>query len=78
VGSPYNSVLRGDNRNIIDAQLGIDRINFGSAEGEVRLWVRNLTDSHDFVRAVDFGALGFAGGYFADPRTFGVTVSAKF
>ncbi len=78
VGSPYNSVLRGDNRNIIDAQIGIDRINFGSSEGEVRLWVRNLTDSHDFVRAVDFGALGFAGGYFADPRTFGVTVSAKF
>lgn len=78
VGSPFSSQLRGDDRNIIDAQIGIDRINFGSSEGEVRLWVRNLTDSNDFVRAVDFGALGFAGGYFADPRTFGVTVSAKF
>ena len=78
VGSPFSSVLRGDDRNIIDAQIGVDRINFGSSEGEVRLWVRNLTDSHDFVRAVDFGALGFAGGYYADPRTFGVTVSAKF
>jgi iron complex outermembrane receptor protein len=24
------------------------------------------------------GALGYAGGYFADPRTYGVTVGVKF
>lgn len=78
IGSPFNEEIRGDDRNLIDAQIGIDQLNFGSAEGEIRLWVKNLTDSNDFVRAVDYGALGFAGGYYADPRTFGVTVSAKF
>lgn len=78
VGAPFNENLRGDDRNIVDAQIGVDGLNFGNAEGEVRFWVKNLTDSHDFVRGVDFAALGLAGGYFADPRTFGVTVSAKF
>lgn len=78
IGAPFNEELRGDDRHIVDAQLGIDGLNFGNAEGEVRIWVKNLTDSHDFVRGVDFAALGLAGGYFADPRTFGVTVSAKF
>lgn len=78
IGAPFNEELRGDDRNIVDAQLGINGLNFGNAEGEVRLWVKNLTDSHDFVRGVDFAALGLAGGYFADPRTFGVTVTARF
>ncbi len=63
IGAPFNEELRGDDRNIVDAQLGIDGLNFGNAEGEVRLWVKNLTDSHDFVRGVDFAALGLAGGY---------------
>lgn len=78
IGAPFNDALRGDDRSIIDAQLGIDGLNFGNAEGEVRLWVKNLTDSNDFVRGVDFAALGLAGGYYADPRTFGITVSARF
>ena len=78
IGAPFNEELRGDDRNVVDAQLGINGLNFGNAEGEVRLWVKNLTDSHDFVRGVDFAALGLAGGYYADPRTFGITVSARF
>lgn len=78
LGVPFNEEIRGDDRNVIDAQIGVDGLNFGNAQGEVRLWVKNLTDSHDFVRGVDFAALGLAGGYYADPRTFGITVSARF
>ena len=78
IGSPFNDALRGDNRNIVDAQIGVDRIGMGATQGEIRFWVKNLTNRHDFVRAVDFGQLGFAGGYFADPRTYGVTVGVKF
>lgn len=78
IGSPFNDALKGDNRNIVDLQIGIDRIAVGGGEGEIRLWAKNLTDEHDFVRGVDFGQLGFAGGHYADPRTYGMTVGLKF
>ncbi|MEO0030309.1 MAG: hypothetical protein RIS94_67 [Pseudomonadota bacterium] len=78
ISSPYNDALRGDNRNIVDAQIGLERIPLAGAEGMARLWVKNLTNRHDFVRGIDFGQLGYAGGYFADPRTYGVTVGVKF
>ena len=78
ITTPFNTALKGDNRNIVDAQLGIDRIPIGGGQGEIKLWAKNLTNSHDFVRAVDFGALGFGGGYYGDPRTYGVTLGVKF
>ncbi|HQA18558.1 MAG TPA: TonB-dependent receptor, partial [Novosphingobium sp.] len=78
ISTPFSSALKGDNRNLVDAQIGIDRIPLGGGQGEIKLWVKNLTDSHDFVRGIDFGALGYAGGYYADPRAYGVTVGVKF
>lgn len=78
VGSPFNEQLKGDDIDLIDAQIGIDGIPLGSGEGEVRLWVKNLTNAKDFVRSIDYGQLGFGGGYYAEPRTYGITVGAKF
>lgn len=78
IQTPFNEALKGDNRNLVDAQIGFDRIPLGRGEGEVKLWVKNLTNRHDFVRGIDFGQLGYAGGYFADPRTYGVTAGIKF
>ncbi|AXU21272.1 TonB-dependent receptor (plasmid) [Novosphingobium sp. THN1] len=78
LSSPYNEVLKGDNRNIVDAQVAIDRIPLAGSEAAVRFWVKNLTDEHNLVRAIDFGQLGYGGGYYADPRTYGVTVGVKF
>ncbi|HMT43513.1 MAG TPA: TonB-dependent receptor [Chakrabartia sp.] len=78
ISTPYNDALKGDDRNVIDAQISVDRIALGGAEAEVKIWGKNLTNSHDFVRGVDFGQLGFAGGYFAEPRTYGMTVGVKF
>lgn len=78
ISSPFNTVLKGDDRNVVDAQLGIDGISIGGGEVDFKVWVKNLLDSKDFVRAIDFGQLGFGGGYYADPRTFGATVGVKF
>ncbi len=78
LASRFNELLRGDNRNIVDAQIAIDRIPMAGGEGMVRFWVKNLTDENNLVRAIDFGQLGYGGGYFADPRTYGVTVGVKF
>ncbi|WP_369805605.1 TonB-dependent receptor [Sphingobium sp. EM0848] len=76
--SPFNEELKGDNRDILDLQVGIDGIPLGSGTGGVKLWAKNLTNAKDFVRGVDFGQLGFAGGYYAEPRTYGITFNAQF
>ena len=78
IASPFNEELKGDNRNLVDAQIALENIAIGGAKADVRVWGKNLTNSHDFVRAVDFGALGFGGGYYGDPRTYGITVGFKY
>lgn len=78
IGVPFNESIKGDNRNLVDAQIAVENIPLGGAKADLRLWGKNLTNSHDFVRGIDFGALGYAGGYFADPATYGVTVGFKF
>jgi iron complex outermembrane recepter protein len=78
LGAPFNDQIKGDNRSLVDAQIGIERIALGSGEGFVRIWGKNLTNRHDFVRGIDFGALGYAGGYYGDPRTYGITFGVKF
>lgn len=78
LSSPFNEQIKTDPRDVVDAQLSLEKLNFGGGEGRVMLWVKNLTNAHDFIRAIDFGALGYAGGYFAAPRTYGITVGMKF
>jgi iron complex outermembrane receptor protein len=77
IGSPFNEALKGDNRGLIDAQIAVENIPIGGAKVDLRLWGKNITNSHDFVRGVDFGQLGFGGGYFGDPATYGVTLGFK-
>lgn len=78
LSTPFNEQIRSDTINNVDAQLIWSRVAVGGADLDFRLWGRNLFDENDFVRAIDFGALGYAGGIFGDPRTFGVTVSARY
>lgn len=78
ISTPFDTALKGDNRNTVDAQIGIDRIPLGGAQAEIKLWVKNLTNEHAFVRGIDFGQLGYAGGYYADPQTYGATLGFKF
>lgn len=78
IGTPYNEQLKGDDRNLVDAQIALENIAVGGGKADLRIWGKNLTNGHDFVRGVDFAALGYAGGYFADPRTYGVSLSIKY
>ena len=78
ISTPFDSALKGDNRNTVDAQIGVDRIPLGGAQAEIKLWVKNLTNQHTFVRGIDFGQLGYGGGYYADPQTYGATLGFKF
>ncbi|MEN9683343.1 MAG: hypothetical protein RLZZ427_1094 [Pseudomonadota bacterium] len=78
IGAPYNAQLKGDNRKLVDAQIAVEGIEVGAAKFDMRLWGKNLTNRHDLVRGVDFGALGYAGATFADPRTYGMTIGFKY
>jgi iron complex outermembrane receptor protein len=78
ISTPFNEQLKSDPKKQIDAQVSIDGIQVGGGEAQLLIWGKNLTNRHEFARGIDFGALGYAGGYFADPRTYGVTLGLKF
>jgi iron complex outermembrane receptor protein len=78
ISTPFNEQLVSDAKKQMDAQISLDNIRLGGADAQLMLWGKNLTNRHEFVRAVDFGSLGYAGGFYADPRTYGLTLNVKF
>ena len=78
ISTPYNEQLLSDPKHQIDAQVSIDKIPLAGGEAQLLVWGKNLTNRHEFVRGIDFGALGYAGGFYGDPRTYGVTLGIKF
>ena len=78
LSSPFRDAIKGEDRKMVDLQVGVDKIRIGGAQAEVKFWVKNLTNEHALVRGIDFGQLGYAGGYYELPRTFGANVGIKF
>jgi iron complex outermembrane recepter protein len=78
ISSPFNEEIKGDNMNLVDAQLVLDKIPLGGSEARVMIWGRNLTNDMNLLRGIDFGPLGYAGGIFGLPRTYGVTLGFKY
>lgn len=78
ISSPFNEQIRGDNMNLVDAQIVIDKIPMGGGEARVMIWGKNLTDDNNLLRGIDFGPLGYAGGIFGLPRTYGVTLGFNY
>lgn len=71
---------RSPGRTIVNAAARISDIPLGTTKAELSLWVRNLTKSSNPSNFIDFGP-GFGGltvAYFPDPRTYGLTIGAKF
>jgi len=56
----------------------LDKVSLGGIKAQVKFWAKNLTNEHNLVRAIDFGQLGYAGGYYGEPRTYGATVGFNF
>jgi iron complex outermembrane recepter protein len=78
--APFSKTTEGDARGLLDGQIRIDGIKLGgSGEGfGITVWGKNLTNKDYVTRSVDFGQLGFAGVIYGDPRTWGLTIDAKF
>lgn len=67
-------------RTIVNLRATLAEFPIGGIEADVSVFVRNLTKEDAPSNFIDFGP-GFGGillGYFPDPRTFGVTLGARF
>ena len=66
---------------LLNLRLALANIPLGSlATGEAALWVRNATDQKHINNMIDFGP-GFGNltqAYYGDPRTFGVSFTARW
>jgi iron complex outermembrane recepter protein len=78
ISAPFNEQILGDNQNLVDAQIVIDKIPMGGGQARVMIWGKNLTDDNNLLRGIDFGPLGYAGGIFGLPRTYGVTLGFNY
>lgn len=80
ITAPFREETKGDARGLIDAQLRIDGVTLGNLAKDIGItfWGKNLTNKAYVGRSVDFGALGYAGTIYGDPRTFGVTLDLEF
>lgn len=78
LSSPFNEAVKTDARDLINAQLSIEKLPIGNGTARAMLWVKNLTNAKDFARGIDFGPLGLAGGYYAEPRTYGLTLGFQY
>jgi iron complex outermembrane receptor protein len=45
---------------------------------KLTVWGRNLLDEEYRRSGIDFGALGFAGAIYGEPRTYGVTLTFEY
>ncbi len=67
-------------RTIVNLRATLAEFPIGGLEADISVFVRNLTKEDAPSNFIDFGP-GFGGillGYFPDPRTFGVTLGARF
>ncbi|WP_298670532.1 TonB-dependent receptor [uncultured Sphingomonas sp.] len=78
LSAPFLNSIKSDTQNLVDAQIIFDKISLGGIKAQLKFWGKNLTNQHNMLRAIDFGPLGLAGGYYGEPRTYGATIGFKF
>ncbi|MBV6424705.1 MAG: Vitamin B12 transporter BtuB [Steroidobacteraceae bacterium] len=78
--NPFNSLIRRGPTDLMNARLSWNDLEIGGSRLRLTtsLWVKNLTDEIYHSRAIDFGALGFAGMTFSEPRTYGADFTLRF
>ena len=66
-------------RTLVNARISLNDITLGSCCDDksrlrVSLWGKNLTDEEYINFGIDFGAIGWAGAVYGEPRTYGLDV----
>ncbi|QKS01426.1 TonB-dependent receptor [Sphingomonas sp. CL5.1] len=78
LSAPFNNLIQSDPQHLVDAQIVIDKVSIGGMKAQLKFWGKNLTNEHNMVRSIDFGQLGYAAGYWGQPRTYGATLGFNF
>ncbi len=78
VGLPFFDETISGARSLFDAQLRIDDIKLNDgANLSVTAFVKNAANKKHKTRAIDFGALGYAGVWYGEPRTYGLELTVR-
>ena len=78
VGTPLNESIPGDSRSLLDARLTLAEVPLGGVTASFALWGKNLTDEEYRIHGIDFGALGYAGNVYGEPRSYGLDINISF
>lgn len=78
ITSPFNEAISsGPDRNL-KARLSLENIDLGRTAVDIGLWGDNLTNQKNVIYGVDFGSLGFGGGIFKRPATYGFDLKVQY
>ncbi|HEY4545719.1 MAG TPA: TonB-dependent receptor [Pedomonas sp.] len=78
VGTPLNDEIAGEARGLLDARLTLSELSLLGEGASIAVWAKNLTDKAYRIHGIDFGALGYAGNVYGEPRSFGVDLNFSF
>lgn len=76
--TPFNEDIRSPADNNLKARFSLEDIALGNGQLALGFWGDNLTNQENLASGIDFGSLGFAGGVFKKPRTYGVDARITF
>jgi len=63
---------------LVNARISMKEVPLWNGEFSAALWGKNLTNDVYRTRGIDFGALGFVGAVYSDPRMWGVDFSWRY
>lgn len=78
IGTPLNDEIAGKARGLLDARVTLADVSFIGEGASIAVWAKNLANKEYRVHGIDFGALGYAGSVYGEPRSFGVDLNFSF
>jgi iron complex outermembrane receptor protein len=76
--TPFNEDIKSPSDKNLKARLSLEGVDVGGAKMDFGVWGDNLTNQKNLQYGIDFGALGFAGGVFKKPVTYGIDAKVAF
>ena len=76
--APFNENIKSPADHNLKARLSLEGVAIGSAKVDFGIWGDNLTNTKVLEYGIDFGSLGFAGGTFKKPISFGGDAKVRF
>lgn len=76
--APFNRAISDGPLSTFDGRLTLSNLKAGNADLSIALWGKNLINKNYLLSGIDFGALGFAAISYAEPRSWGIDLRARF